>query len=119
MRRLHDEARAEAWPRGISSRRASSTSAKIGFFHGAVSAWLAEQARAASDRYLLAGDAHYTEFLSRSEVARLVSEQERTRGYSSSQLLLKLLVLEVWLASFVPRAFGADEPTRAFAVETG
>ena len=59
---------------------------KIGFFHGAVSAWLAEQARSASERYLLTGDAHYTEYLSRSEVARLVSEQERTRGYASSQL---------------------------------
>ena len=92
---------------------------KIGFFHGAVSAWLAEQARTASDHYLLAGDAHYTEFLSRNEVARLVSEQELTRGHASSQLLLRLLILEVWLASFVPRAFGADEPTRAFAVETG
>ena len=91
---------------------------KIGFFHGAVSAWLPSR-RGPRSGYLLAGDAHYTEFLSRSEVARLVSEQERTRGYASSQLLLRLLVLEVWLASFVPRAFGADEPTRAFAVETG
>ena len=68
--------------------------------------------------YLLDAAPRYAEFLSRSAVARLVSAHERTRG-ASSQLLLRLLVLEVWLASFVPRAFGADEPTRALAVETG
>jgi hypothetical protein len=92
---------------------------KIGFFHGAVSTWLAEQARSASERYLLSGDAHYSAFVSRSEVAKLVEEQEQTRGYGSSQLLLRLLVLEVWLSSFVPKAFAADEPERALAVEIG
>ena len=37
-------------------------------------------------------------------VRALVDEQARTQGYAVSQSLLRILILEVWLSVFVPRA---------------
>jgi len=57
---------------------------------------------------VLLGDApQYGEFLDRSEVARLL--QANAAGEtSSSYLLLSILLLEIWLTSYLPRALDAD-----------
>ena len=77
---------------------------KIGFAHGAVGRWVAEQAGGEASRYLLGGTPRYAEFLRVDAVRALVDEQARTQGYAVSQSLLRILILEVWLSVFVPRA---------------
>jgi asparagine synthase (glutamine-hydrolysing) len=77
---------------------------KVGFFHGSVQRWLSEQAGTIAPQYLFASAPRYTEFLRESEVRRLAMEQTTTRGYSVSQLLFKILILEVWLSVFLPSA---------------
>lgn len=87
---------------------------KIGFMRGATAGWLQSQMDDAVSDYLLAPRPHYAEFLDRSAVERLVAQHRRS-GSGDSQLLVAILMLEVWLATFVPRAtggarFGAPAP---------
>lgn len=77
---------------------------KIGFFHGVVEQWIAEQTPRAASQYLLQGGSRYSEFLDADRVAGLVAEQAATRGYSSSHMVFKILMLEVWLSAFLPAA---------------
>jgi hypothetical protein len=77
---------------------------KIGFFRGAVSSWFQAQAERAIDDYLLAPDPRYAEFIDVEEVRRLVA-QHRERGDTDlGHLLLAVLMLEVWLSTYLPRA---------------
>jgi asparagine synthase (glutamine-hydrolysing) len=82
---------------------------KIGFAHGAVGRWVAEQAGGEAARYLLGESPRYAEFLRVEGVRRLAAEQASTRGYAVSQSLLRILILEVWLSVFVPRATARRE----------
>ena len=76
---------------------------KVGFFRGATDAWLREQIAGPTAAYLLDESARYTEFLDRDVVRDLVVAQ--ARGQSSDRHLLKaILMLEVWLRSYIPRA---------------
>jgi asparagine synthase (glutamine-hydrolysing) len=77
---------------------------KVGFFRGAVSAWFTAQAGRAIDDYLLAPDARYAEFLDAGEVKRLVAAHRATGDPDLGHLLLALLMLEVWLSEYLPRA---------------
>ena len=77
---------------------------KIGFFRGAVSSWFAAQAGRAIDDYLLAPDARYREFLDAGEVRRLVALHREGGDTDLGHLLLALLMLEVWLSTYLPRA---------------
>ena len=79
---------------------------KIGFFRGAVSSWFAAQAGRAIDDYLLAPDARYREFLDAGEVRRLVALHRKRGDTDLGHLLLALLMLEVWLSTYLPRALG-------------
>jgi len=83
---------------------------KIGFFRDATSSWLrAEVERSLSD-YLLAPRPAYADFLDRGFVERLVRDRKQDRGAREQHLLLAILMLEVWLSTYVPRAL---EPARA------
>jgi asparagine synthase (glutamine-hydrolysing) len=77
---------------------------KVGFFRGAVSSWFSAQAGRAIDEYLLAPDARYADFLDAGEVRRLVAAHRATGDADLGHLLLALLMLEVWLATYLPRA---------------
>jgi len=85
---------------------------KLGFFRGATDSWLRSQVQGATSRYLLDSNPHYADFLDRDAVRGLVTAQ--ADGDSGDiHLLLAILMLEVWLDSFVPRAVAdgrADEP---------
>ena len=73
---------------------------KIGFFRAAEQAWVRAQARGLIADYLLRPDARYAEFLDRAEVERMLgdgTEMPRER------LLIGILMLEVWLSSYLPR----------------
>ena len=53
--------------------------------------------------YLLQQNPRYSEMLDPKAVERLVASY-RSRSAGSVQLLLSILMLEVWLSSFLPRA---------------
>ncbi|HEY8645977.1 MAG TPA: asparagine synthase (glutamine-hydrolyzing) [Gaiellaceae bacterium] len=84
---------------------------KIGFFRGAVGAWFKAQAGRAIDDYLLAPEPRYAEFLERREVERLIARHRETGDPDLGHLLLALLMLEVWLSTYLPRF--ADSRTAA------
>jgi asparagine synthase (glutamine-hydrolysing) len=79
---------------------------KIGFFRGASDGWLRAQLSGALSDYLLDPEPRYGEMLDRAVVARLVREQRAGDG-SNVHLLISILMLEVWLATYLPRAIPA------------
>lgn len=77
---------------------------KIGFFNSSVDRWFASMASASLPDYLLAAAPRYTEILDRGEVERII------KTGTGGQTLLGILMLEVWLSSFLPRATSTREP---------
>ena len=80
---------------------------KIGFFNAAVDPWFRAQARGAISDYLLGPSPRYAELLDRGEVERLVRGHADGTRRGNGDLLLAILVLEVWLAEYLPRAVRA------------
>ena len=76
---------------------------KAGFFRGAVGAWFQAQVGGAIEDYLLAPNPRFAEFLDPDEVARLVALHRQTNDADLGHLLLALLMLEVWLSTYLPR----------------
>ena len=76
---------------------------KVGFFRHAADAWFRSQLDRSIRRYLLRDEPRYAEFLDQAAVRQLVEAHARgdTRH---SELLLAVLMLEVWLTSYLPRA---------------
>ncbi len=79
---------------------------KLGFFQGPTAGWLQAQMDGAISDYLLGPSPRYAEFLDRGAVERLV-RAHRNHEPVDVQLLVGVLMLEVWLASYLPRAAGA------------
>jgi asparagine synthase (glutamine-hydrolysing) len=82
---------------------------KIGFFHGTVSTWLDREADRAIETYLRDPGARYRELVDERAIEPLLSG-----GGRSSHLLLSVLMLEVWLSTYLPRSIagGAGAHTR-------
>jgi asparagine synthase (glutamine-hydrolysing) len=78
---------------------------KIGFFHGAAGGWLRAQLDGGLADYLLDPSPRYAELLDRDEVARLVARHRD--GSGDGGLLLAILMLEIWLSTYLPRARAA------------
>ncbi len=87
---------------------------KIGFFNQAVSGWFRAQSSGAVQEYLLDDGARYADILDRGEVTRLVSAHAAGRDPGAAPTLLSILMLEVWLRTYLPRARAAA-PGPAFA----
>jgi asparagine synthase (glutamine-hydrolysing) len=85
---------------------------KIGFFRGASAGWVRAQISEAFTDYLRAPSPRYTEFLDRHGVEELVSAHEHGTDTGHVQLLLAILMLEVWLTSYLPRALAEPAPGR-------
>ena len=77
---------------------------KIGFFRGATDSWFSAQMQGRMADYLLGPSPRYAEFLDRAAVERLVRGHLSGQNRSNGQLLLSILMLETWLASYLPRA---------------
>ena len=78
---------------------------KIGFFSHAVGAWFQEQADGAVASYLLRPDPAIAGILNpRSVAAEVAATDASSRSRSTNSLLLSVLMLEVWLTSYLPRA---------------
>ena len=84
---------------------------KIGFLTSAVDGWVRSNLRGAVSDYLLDPGARYTEFLDRGRVARMVTGFPEDGGQRASRLVLIILMLEVWLSSYLPRARAPGRPS--------
>jgi asparagine synthase (glutamine-hydrolysing) len=83
---------------------------KIGFFADSVDLWFDRQLRGAMGDWLLAEDARYGQFVDPLVVRRLADAHLNGSDRSNGQLLLSILMLEVWLRSFLARAGTAPAP---------
>jgi asparagine synthase (glutamine-hydrolysing) len=88
---------------------------KRGFFKEVVGSWLGAGDGALVDRLLLAAEPAYAAVLDRDTVARAVREWRAGRSAHAPHLL-SLIMLELWLGSYLPRAFAAVRaPVRSVA----
>jgi asparagine synthase (glutamine-hydrolysing) len=85
---------------------------KIGFFNAAVEGWFAAQTRGAISDYLLGPNPRYAELLERREVERLVKNHADGTDTGNAYALLSILMLEIWLSSYLPRALTTAAPAR-------
>ena len=76
---------------------------KVGFFHGALAGWFGGHAKRSVDDYLLQENPRYAEFLDKAAVRQLITRSQMG-AVAETQLLLSVLVLEVWLSNYLPRA---------------
>lgn len=82
---------------------------KVGFFNRAVEGWVGTQLRGRARDILLDEGAAYTEILDRETVRRAVDAfRDPDARTLSAEGLYAILVLEVWLTSFLPRALSAE-----------
>jgi asparagine synthase (glutamine-hydrolysing) len=89
---------------------------KIGFFNATLGGWFRGQARGAMADYLLAPQPRYAELLERGAVERLMRRQANGEDPHSGRLLLSILMLEVWLSTYLPRALRQPSPRAPAAV---
>ena len=87
---------------------------KVGFFRGSVGGWFQAQAERASRDYLLQDEPRYAEFIDPAAVRRLVARQTQNAETPERHLLLAILMLEIWLSTYLPRAraSGTEERER-------
>lgn len=78
---------------------------KIGFFRLAVDRWFRSQADRSIADYLLDPGARYPELLDRGRIEAMLRSHREGDG-SASQVLIAVLILEVWLSTYLPRALG-------------
>jgi asparagine synthase (glutamine-hydrolysing) len=83
---------------------------KVGFFNAAVDGWFASQAAGVASDYLLDPAARYTEMIDRQAVADMLDRHVADpAGSGHGYALLSILMLEIWLSSFLPRALPTNE----------
>jgi asparagine synthase (glutamine-hydrolysing) len=85
---------------------------KVGFFNAAVAAWFRAQADGAVSDYLLDSSPRYGAFLDPDVVKSLVRSHAAGGADGSGDALLTILMLEIWLSSYLPRAVRAAAPPR-------
>jgi asparagine synthase (glutamine-hydrolysing) len=91
---------------------------KVGFFNAAVDSWFQAQTAGVISDYLLAPAPAYADLLARDEVERLVRTDRDARSARTANLLLAVLMLEVWLSSFL-RTTSAHAPEAGRAAAAG
>jgi asparagine synthase (glutamine-hydrolysing) len=84
---------------------------KVGFFIGAMGTWFRAQADGAIRDYLLDGTPHVGELLDRDAVRAIVAHHARGER-RHERLVVSILLLEVWLREYLPRATAAPAPER-------
>lgn len=84
---------------------------KLGFFRSASAQWLEKQLSGIGRDYLLAPEPRYAEFVDPTVVAELVRRHE-AGDHGRVHLLLSILILEIWLQTYLDSA----EPVPALAL---
>jgi asparagine synthase (glutamine-hydrolysing) len=85
---------------------------KVGFFNAAVDAWFRAQTEGAIADFLLAPRPRYADMLDKGRVERLVAGHADGTQTGHGYALLSILMLEVWLSSYLPRALGTPAAPR-------
>jgi len=88
---------------------------KLGFFSPVVGLWVREQLSGAAATYLLGGRPRYAEMLDRGLVEQLAVSNAEGTDRRHAQFLLAVLMLEVWLSSYLPRALATPRAAAAAA----
>ncbi|MEA2659843.1 MAG: hypothetical protein QOF64_2442, partial [Candidatus Binatota bacterium] len=73
-------------------------------FNSAVDSWFTAQTDGVIADYLLDPSPHYGDFIDRTRVESLVRDHASGADRSHGYALLSILMLEIWLSSFLPRA---------------
>jgi asparagine synthase (glutamine-hydrolysing) len=81
---------------------------KVGFLHPAAEAWLRLQLPSAIADYLLDSRPRYADFLDRRRVEQLVDQHTQGRDSHLGSVLLAILMLEIWLSTYLGRALGSS-----------
>jgi hypothetical protein len=77
---------------------------KVGFFNAQVGRWLSTQAGKDASDVLLDPGARYNEILDRRTVSALLGRYRDNPESGDGNALLTVLMLELWLSTFLPRA---------------
>jgi asparagine synthase (glutamine-hydrolysing) len=85
---------------------------KLGFFRRASSAWLDAQLPRAVDAFLLGVTPRCSEFLDRDALERLFAGHRSGTEHEHVHLLISILMLEIWLSTYLPRATSVSSGTR-------
>ena len=85
---------------------------KVAFFRDSVDSWFDQQASGALSDWLLGSSPRYADFLDTAAVERLARLHLEGTSRRHGQLLLSILMLEVWLASYLPRALSGVSKER-------
>jgi asparagine synthase (glutamine-hydrolysing) len=83
---------------------------KIAFLYDSRAAWLRAQIPGAIADYLLAPAPRYTEFLDRGEIEKIIADHAESREPREGAFLLAVLLLEIWLSAYLPRALAPPAP---------
>jgi asparagine synthase (glutamine-hydrolysing) len=78
---------------------------KLGFFSASVDTWLTAGGSATVDRLLLAQPPRAAELIDPTVIGRIVG-RSRNGDARATRAVLSLVMLELWLSEFLPRAFG-------------
>jgi asparagine synthase (glutamine-hydrolysing) len=85
---------------------------KVSFFRGVVDDWFKTQTDGAIREFLLAPTARYAELLDRDRIESMVAGHANGTDTGNAHLLHAVLLLEIWLSSYLPRALGPREEVR-------
>jgi asparagine synthase (glutamine-hydrolysing) len=92
---------------------------KLGFFRYASDGWLRAQMDGAVSEYLLGTSPRTGEFLDRRALERLIADHRQGTATDHVHLLIGILLLEIWLTTYLPRAFRPPAPARERIVLAG
>jgi asparagine synthase (glutamine-hydrolysing) len=84
---------------------------KIGFFRHAADSWFRAEIDRGLATFLVDGESRCSEYVDMTTVARLIREH-RDGSSRYAEVLLAVLMLEVWLSSYLPRALGEQPSSR-------
>jgi asparagine synthase (glutamine-hydrolysing) len=84
---------------------------KLGFFAASTSHWLSADNGAIVDDVLLSPDRRYAELVSPAVMAGVARDWRA--GVDHTQFLLAMVMLELWLDSYLPRAFAVTRSAPA------
>ncbi len=85
---------------------------KVGFFHDSVDGWLRAQMNGAVGEVLFAPELKIGSFLDQGEIRALVMRHVEGIDTTRDELIMALLMLEVWLSDTLPRALNTSAPPR-------
>jgi len=92
---------------------------KVGFFSLAIAGWFRAQTPGLIAHYLLQPSPAYAELLDRGAVEELVRGHASSSGPRRGNLLLAILMLELWLSTYLPRALRGAAPADGPVLVTG